>query len=151
MTPPGTGSAGRRCFAGLTLGRLNVNRILVVEDENSLAMEISWILEDAGYSVVGPEASVKTTLQVLARLKIDLALLDVNLGGETVFPVSTMLDALEVPYIFITSIEASSIPAEYRHRPLVAKPYSPKVLLALIREILEARAKAACQALREPG
>jgi DNA-binding response OmpR family regulator len=111
-------------------------------------MEISWIVEDAGYSVVGPEMSVETALQVLARLRIDLALLDVRLGGQTVFPVSMMLEALQVPYVFVTGLEAPALPVEYRRRPLMAKPYRPKVLLTLIQEILETRAKAACQALQ---
>jgi hypothetical protein len=60
-----------------------------------------------------------------------------------VFPVSAMLDRLAVPYIFITGIQASSLPAQYRHRPLMAKPYQPRVLLALIQEILGRPAKAA--------
>jgi chemotaxis family two-component system sensor kinase Cph1 len=114
-------------------------RILVVEDENIVAMEISWLVEDAGYSVVGPEVSVDTTLQVLTRHRIDLALLDVNLDGETVFPVSEMLDAMGVPYIFITSRPASSLPARYQGRPLLAKPYSSTALLALVKQVLGKR------------
>jgi len=59
-------------------------RILVVEDENFIAMELAWIVEDAGCSVVGLERSVEETRQVLASKVVDLALLDVNLGGELV-------------------------------------------------------------------
>jgi two-component SAPR family response regulator len=114
-------------------------RILVVEDENVLAMATSWIVEDAGYSIVGPERSVETTRQVLARLKVDLALLDVSVGGETVVPVSEMLDAIGVPYIFITSHPVTSLPARYQSRPLLAKPYSSTALLALIQQILGER------------
>jgi DNA-binding response OmpR family regulator len=114
-------------------------RVLVVEDENLVAMEMSWILEEAGYSIVGPEASVETARQVLARHTVDLALLDVKLGGETVFPVSEMLDAISVPYIFVTSHPASSLPARYHGWPLVTKPYKPKALLAVIQQILGQR------------
>jgi chemotaxis family two-component system sensor kinase Cph1 len=110
--------------------------ILVVEDENLVAMAITWVIEDAGYSIVGPERSVDTTRQVLARQKINLALLDVNLNGETVFPVSDMLDSIGVPYIFITSSPASSLPERYQSRPLLAKPYSSTDLLALIQQML---------------
>jgi len=46
-----------------------MTRILIVEDENFLAMELMWIVEDAGYSVVGPERSVAETRQVLASKK----------------------------------------------------------------------------------
>ena len=98
-----------------------MTRILVVEDENFLAMELTWIVEDAGYSVVGPERSVAETSKMLAWNKVDLALLDVNIGGEMVFPVSKMLDMLGVPFVFITS-NSTLVPAEYRHRPLMTKP-----------------------------
>jgi DNA-binding response OmpR family regulator len=110
-------------------------RILVVEDENLLAMQITWMLEDAGHTVVGPESSVEATTKVLARQKIDLALLDVMLGGETVFPISRLLDGLRVPYIFITG-EHAAVPAEYRDRPLIAKPYRPELLVGQIQQLL---------------
>jgi len=115
-----------------------MSRILVAEDDNRLAMETSWTLEKAGYSVVGPEMSVAATLQVLARLEIDLALLDLKLGGETVLPILVRLDALAVPFIFITCIQASAMPATYRHRPSMAKAHRPQALVALIRKILGA-------------
>ena len=114
-------------------------RILVVENENIIAMEISWIVEDAGYSIVGPERSVETTRQVLSRHKVDLALLDVHLAGETVFPVSEMLDAIGVPYIFLTSHPVSSLPGRYEGRPLLTKPFRSRALLALIQQILGGR------------
>jgi DNA-binding response OmpR family regulator len=124
------------------MGRcLIVARILVVEDENFLAMELAWIVEDAGYSVVGPERSVEDTRQVLASKAVDLALLDVNLGGEMVFPVSKMLDTLGIPFVFITS-DSPWVPAEYRHRPSMTKPLRPEALLALIPRVLAERAHA---------
>jgi DNA-binding response OmpR family regulator len=113
-------------------------RILVVEDENALAMEISWMVEDAGYSVVGPEGSVETARRVLARQRVDLALLDVMLGGETVFPVSEILDRMGTPFIFVTGHPPSALPVQYRHRPLMRKPCRPRALMALVRQILGA-------------
>jgi DNA-binding response OmpR family regulator len=118
-----------------------MTRILVVEDENFLAMELTWIVEDAGYSVVGPERSVAETSKMLAWNKVDLALLDVNIGGEMVFPVSKMLDMLGVPFVFITS-NSTLVPAEYRHRPLMTKPFRPQALLALILRVLAEQAEA---------
>jgi DNA-binding response OmpR family regulator len=116
-------------------------RILVVEDENFLAMELTWIVEDAGYSVVGPERSVAETSKMLAWNKVDLALLDINIGGEMVFPVSKMLDILGVPFVFITS-NSALVPEEYRHRPLMTKPFRPQALLALILRVLAERVEA---------
>jgi len=122
-----------------------MTRILVVEDENFLAMELTWIVEDAGYSVVGPERSVAETSKMLAWNKVDLALLDINIDGEMVFPVSMMLDTLGVPFVFITS-NSALVPAEYRHRPLMTKPFRPQALLALIQRVLVERAAALCSA-----
>jgi DNA-binding response OmpR family regulator len=104
-------------------------------------MELMWIVEDAGYSVVGPERSVAETSKMLAWNKVDLALLDINIGGEMVFPVSKMLDILGVPFVFITSNSALVL-AEYRHRPLMTKPFRPQALLALIQRVLVERADA---------
>ena len=82
-------------------------RVLIVEDDFLIALEISEFVERAGYTVVGPEASVDATTRALSRQGIDLALLDVNLGGELVFPIAKILDAMGVPYIFVTSYSQS--------------------------------------------
>ena len=111
-------------------------RILVVEDENYQAMEMAWMIEDAGYSVVGPEASVEATRRVLAQQRVDLALLDVVLGGETVFPISRLLDSLRTPFIFVTVCSPAALPVEYQARPLLAKPYKPDVLVSFIQATL---------------
>jgi CheY-like chemotaxis protein len=112
------------------------SRSHIVEDDLLIALEISQFVEGAGYTVVGPETSVDATIRALARHKIDLALLDVKLGGEQVFPIAEDLDAKGIPYIFLTSYSAAAIPAQHRHRPLVSKPYSPERLLAQMQQFL---------------
>src|SRR4030095_4170317 len=99
-----------------------MNHILVVEDENWLAMELAWLVQEAGYAVLGPERSVAEARTALGRVKVDLALLDIRLGGETVFPLSKMLEAMGVPFIFLTA-NPDLLPAEYRERPTVTKPW----------------------------
>jgi DNA-binding response OmpR family regulator len=111
-------------------------RILVVEDENLVAMQVTWMIEDGGHSVVGPERSVEAARALLVRQKIDLALLDVTLRGETVFPVAKSLDGLHVPYIFITGHSSSLLPEQYRDRPLVTKPCQANDLLGVIQKVL---------------
>jgi DNA-binding NtrC family response regulator len=120
-------------------------RILVVDDDNSFAMAIAWMIEDAGHSIVGPEGTVEATRQVLARYRVDLALLDVLLGSETVFPVSEMLDLIGTPFIFVTGQPRSSLPAKYRHRPLMPKPCRPLALMTLIGQVLGERAAGTCR------
>jgi DNA-binding response OmpR family regulator len=110
--------------------------VLVVEDNYTMGIQTASIVEEAGYSVAGPEASLDAARKVLGRQKIDLALLDVNLGGEMVFPIAEMLDAMRIPYIFVTSYSASAIPAQYRHSPILQKPYSPGLLIAQMHQFL---------------
>jgi DNA-binding response OmpR family regulator len=115
-----------------------MNHILVVEDENWLAMELAWLVQEAGYAVLGPERSVAEAQKALGQLKIDLALLDIRLGSETVFPITEMLEAMGVPFIFITG-NPDSLPAEYSGRPCVAKPWATTTLLSLIPQVLDAK------------
>ena len=77
-------------------------------------------------------------LNVLRTMTVDLALLDVALRGETVFPLSRILERLGVPFIFLTDNPAL-LPAEYRARPLVSKPWQPTALLSLIPQVLGKR------------
>ena len=115
-----------------------MNQILVVEDENWLAMELAWLVQEAGYAVLGPERSVAEAQKALGRVKIDLALLDIRLGGETVFPITEMLEAMGVPFIFITG-NPDLLPAEYSERPFLAKPWTTSTLLSLIPQVLGAK------------
>ena len=115
-----------------------MNHILVVEDENWLAMELAWLVQEAGYAVLGPERSVAEAQKVLGRVKIDLALLDIRLGSETVFPITEMLEAMGVPFIFITG-NPDLLPAEYSERPFLAKPWTTATLLSLIPQVLDAK------------
>jgi len=63
-------------------------------------------------------------------------LLDVMLGGETVFTISELLDLMGTPFIFVTGQPPSALPAKYRHRPLMLKPCRPRALMALIGQVL---------------
>jgi DNA-binding response OmpR family regulator len=110
--------------------------VLVVEDNYTMGVQTASIVEEAGYSVAGPEGSVDAARKVLGRQKIDLALLDVNLGGEMVFPIADMLNAMRIPHIFVTSCSVSAIPARYRHSPIVRKPFSPGRLIAQMHQFL---------------
>jgi DNA-binding response OmpR family regulator len=112
-----------------------MNHILVVEDENWLAMELAWLVQEAGYAVLGPERSVAEAQEALGRVKVDLALLDIRLGGETVFPISEMLEDMGIPFIFITG-NPDLLPAQYSGRPVLAKPWTTTTLLSLIPQVL---------------
>ena len=107
--------------------------VLVVEDETLIAMDLQGLLEDAGYRVLGPCGSVDEALGLLDREQPDVALLDVNLGGESVFRVATALARKNAEIVFLTGHSAQHLPEEHRHRPLVTKPYLPSTVLDVLQ------------------
>jgi CheY-like chemotaxis protein len=103
-------------------------RVLVVEDEAMVAMLIEDALLELGCLVVGPVAGVAAALQLLETEPVDAAVLDVNLGGEKVFPVADRLASGGVPFLFSTGYGAVGIQERHLHRPVLQKPYEPGTL-----------------------
>ena len=110
--------------------------VLVVEDEALIAMDLQALLEEAGYRVLGPANSTAAAMALLAGCNPDVALLDVNLGRSDVFGVANELAARKTKVIFLTGHTAQKLPLAHRHRPLVAKPYLPHVLLQAVQSVL---------------
>lgn len=110
--------------------------VLVVEDEALIAMDLQALLEDAGYIVLGPANSTAAAMALLDGNEPDVALLDVNLGRSDVFGVANELAARKTKLIFLTGHTAQKLPQAHRHRPLVAKPYLPHVLLQAVQQAL---------------
>lgn len=98
-------------------------RILVVEDEAMISMMIEDMLTDCGVTVVGPAGSVAQALAVLDRDEVDGALLDVNLGGETSFPVADALTAKGVRIVFTTGYGHSGVAGKYPSSLTLQKPF----------------------------
>jgi DNA-binding response OmpR family regulator len=98
-------------------------RILVVEDEYMLADELQRELTRAGAVVVGPVPTVEMALDLLAReAALDGAVLDVNLGGELVYPLADALAGRKVPFIFVTGYDAQVLPPRFAHAARCEKP-----------------------------
>lgn len=108
-------------------------RILVVEDEYLLAYDLRRDLEAAGAQVLGPSATVAGALRLLDGAGLpDAAVLDVNLGGDKVFPLARTLRSCGVPLVFVTGFEAWALPREFADVPCYEKPVQmTQVLRAL--------------------
>jgi CheY-like chemotaxis protein len=99
-------------------------RVLVVEDE----MMVAWLLEDMlaelGCAVVGPAGSVNQALAMIdAGEAIDVAVLDVNLNGQTSYPIADALAARGVPFVFSTGYDKDRLLDDYRTCPVLQKPF----------------------------
>lgn len=113
---------------------LNGYHILIVEDEYLIAMNMSYILEDLGVIIVGPESSVFDTIkQINNNTRIDAAILDINLGKEFVYPVADILRNRGIPFIFTTGYDAKSIKAEYLDIQICQKPVSFEKLIKVLK------------------
>lgn len=115
------------------------DRILIVEDEFLVGIQLEDDLHAAGYRAVGPYAKLEDAVLAARREQFDLAILDINLNGEKVFPLADELIARGIPIILISGYLASDLPERFRDRPLLAKPYDPTVLDKEISSVMGRR------------
>lgn len=113
-------------------GDLSNLRILVVEDQYLVADELARLLKRRKAEVLGPVPSLERALEALKLAEPDIALLDINLGGHTVYPVAEMLRRRGVPIIFVTGYAASAIRDDFADTPYIDKPFN---LVRLMTEI----------------
>lgn len=99
-------------------------RVLLVEDESIVALLIEDMLVDLGYEVVEIAARLDRALVIVERGGFDLAVLDVNLGGNVrSFPIADQLRAQRIPFVFVTGYDRSALGQEHVDVPLVRKPF----------------------------
>lgn len=103
-------------------------RVLIVEDRYLIATEVAEQVTALGGRVVGPSRSVQAARLALANDGADIALLDVNLEDDDVFPLAAELDAAGVPFAFITGYDRDLLPPRWRDRPRLGKPISSRAL-----------------------
>lgn len=119
-------------------GPMTGRSVLVVEDDYFLACAMSRTLDAAGAEVVGPVPTVATAIRLVRTRKIDAAVLDVNLGGETSFPVADALAADGVPFIFVTAADETMRPTRHRAVPWLQKPVEASTTVRELRRLLDA-------------
>ena len=112
-------------------------RVMVVEDEALVALVLADQLTDMGVSVVGPCGSVAEARSAVSENDLDAAILDVNLGGELVYPVADLLSARGIPFIFVTGYGHESIDKKFSYAPVLEKPVEHALLAEILSRSLE--------------
>lgn len=112
-------------------------RVLVVEDQAPIALQLEDMLVESACEVVGPASRVGQALRLLSDHTVDAAVLDLNIAGELVYPVADALDARGLPYIFATGYDPSDVAGRYGHRPVLRKPFSRRQFLEAIQKTLQ--------------
>lgn len=114
--------------------------VLIVEDEMIVAMELSDVVERLGctFTVAG---RVGRAVELATTQHFDVAILDLNLAGEPVYPVADELRRHKTPFVIASGYSADGIEAAYRDGPLLGKPYAEhEIEAALLRALGLAKA-----------
>ncbi len=103
--------------------------VLLIEDEHIVATAFARALRLFGATIVGPAGTLEQALDLVrSSMRIDGAMLDVNLRGVRAYEVADALLARGVPFVFATGYSAPIIPERYRTIPVLVKPFDPAAL-----------------------
>ena len=115
--------------------RLVAPRVLVVEDEITVALLIEDMVNELAYEVAGIVSRLDDAMRLLDSETFDLAMLDVHLNGKMVFPFAAELEAREIPFLFATAYGARGIPEEFKAHLVLQKPFGPVELRRALMQL----------------
>lgn len=113
---------------------LSSKRLLIVEDEYLVAMELAMAVEELGGEVAALAGRLSDAMEAAGQ-QIDGALVDVQLGSEKSFPLVEKLAAAQIPLILMTGYDPSVLPEDIRRHPRLAKPFVPAELERMARQV----------------
>ncbi len=112
-------------------------RILVVEDEPLIALELVEVLTAAGHTVIGPATDVAEALKLLIDRGCDAAVLDVNLGRETAAPIAEAMRSRALPFVIVSGYSKQQQPAAFLGAPFLPKPIDTAALMSVLRGLIK--------------
>ena len=98
-------------------------KVLVVEDETIVAMLLEQMLEELGCVVAGVSGQVSAATELAQTIDADIAILDMNLGGQRVDPVAETLAGRNLPFVFASGYGEDGLSPQFRGRPVLPKPF----------------------------
>ena len=107
-------------------------RVLVVEDEPLIGLDISGLLDAAGCEVVGPFRTAGPAIQSIADQHFDAAILDFTIADGTSVSIADALALKSVPFIWLSGYAADIVPERHRACPFVRKPFGSDALFAAL-------------------
>jgi DNA-binding response OmpR family regulator len=129
---PGWLNGGREAGSGL-----EGVRVLLVEDEIMVALDLELALEEAGAEVIGPVMNLEEALRCAEREEIDVALLDVDLQGKQVYPAARVLAGRGVPFLFHTGhATREQLCGEFPNAVVCRKPMRLEELLHTLSDLV---------------
>jgi CheY-like chemotaxis protein len=120
-----------------TKQKLQGARILIVEDEFLLAMDIESAIREEGGEVVGPIVNLEEAVATAGREQLNAAVLDLNLRGEMSYPVAEVLDRRHIPFVFATGYSQNRLPNAFQYRPCLRKPFTWLALTTALERLIK--------------
>ena len=114
---------------------LRGKRILVIEDEPLVSMDLEASLRSAGFEVIGPAGNLGAAKRLIADAQFDAALLDVNLAGHPVDELAALLINKSVPFAFVTGYGREALPSAFGDAVVLGKPFNQDQLLAVVERL----------------
>ena len=114
--------------------------VFLVEDEALIRMMIVGMIEELGHTVVAEASNIDQALHLAQTADFDIAVLDINVGGERIEPVADIVSRRNLPFIFASGYGAAGAPERFRDRTVLQKPF----LLAKLGDAIQT-------ALQMPG
>jgi CheY-like chemotaxis protein len=113
-----------------------VPRVLVVEDEYLIRMLLEDMLAELGYDVAAAVGTIAEAGKLAASGNFNVAILDINLDGEEIYPVADILARRGLPFVFVTGYGEGGLPEPHRGRPTLQKPFQAEQLKAALAGLL---------------
>jgi DNA-binding NarL/FixJ family response regulator len=110
-------------------------KVLVVEDDALVALDLADVIRALGHEVVGPFPSAETAMSASRSDRVDYGLLDFNLGATTSAAVADTLLDRGTPFAFVTGYRPDVLPERFRRVTVLAKPVLTGQLAALLHDV----------------
>ena len=116
--------------------KLTGRRVLVVEDEEIIAMALEDVLIEMGCTVIGPVSGIADAVARIREETIDAAIVDLNIVGGQSYTVAEALLDIGVPFLFCTGCEPDGIDRDYAGSVILQKPFMPRDVVIGLQQIL---------------
>jgi CheY-like chemotaxis protein len=112
--------------------------VLIVEDEPLISMMLEDFLDSLGHEIAGTCDNLADALGRVEQGGFDVAIIDVNLNGQQVWPVADRLAAKGIPYVLATGGHIEPPPAAHAAAPILSKPYTLDAIAPVLDEACSA-------------
>jgi CheY-like chemotaxis protein len=100
-----------------------LGRVLIVEDEVMIALMLESLLLELGYEVAGCAHRLDKAIEIARTYEIHIALLDLNLNGQSSLPVADILHDRGIPFVFATGYGRAGLKGKFPAAPVLTKPF----------------------------